>query len=101
MSECRCSHPEHGGTIRERNEGRGQTASRWSALYRCADKYVLTDEYKMAFTRQAEFISLFYELAGAAGLKPACSARWPKANLTLFLPECSRITPLLRNLPQP
>ncbi|CVK18651.1 FAD-binding oxidoreductase [Sporomusa sphaeroides] len=74
---------KHGGTIRERNEGRGQTASRWSALYRCADKYVLTDEYKMAFTRQAEFISLFYELAGRRGVKAGLFGQVAEGKLNL------------------
>lgn len=60
---------KHGGTIREAYEGVGQTAVKWGALYRSADKFVLTDEYKMAFTRQAEFIKEFYKIAKNSGVK--------------------------------
>ena len=74
---------QHGGTIRESYAGSGQTASRWSALYRCADKYVLTDEYKMAFTHQAEFISLFYELVGRRGVKAGLFGQVAEGKLNL------------------
>ena len=74
---------KRGGTIRERYEGSGQTASRWRALYRCTDKYVLTDEYKMAFTCQAEFISLFYELAGRRGVEAGLFGQVAEGKLNL------------------
>jgi glycolate oxidase len=54
---------KHGGTIREASDGTGQTAMKWSTLYRPSHKYVLTDEFKMAFTHQEEFIKAFYTIA--------------------------------------
>ncbi len=60
---------KHSGTIREAYEGSGQTAAKWNVLYQSADRYVLTDEYKMAFTRQSEFINAFYEVVKRSGVK--------------------------------
>lgn len=75
---------KHGGTIRESYEGRGQTAIRWSKLYRCTDNYVLADEYKMAFTRQAEFISGFYELARRRGVDAGLFGQLAEGKLNLM-----------------
>ena len=60
---------KHGGTIRESYEGVGQMPAKWGEIYRFTDKYVLTDEYKMPFTRQEEFIKTFYEIAKNRGIK--------------------------------
>ena len=60
---------KHGGIIREAYEGDGQTAVKWGTLYRSVDKYILTDEYKMAFTCQTKFIKAFYEITQSSGVK--------------------------------
>jgi len=57
------------GTIRESYEGVGEIPAKWGDLYRSSDKYVLTDEYKLAFTRQAEFIKAFYAITGSSGVQ--------------------------------
>lgn len=59
---------KHNGVIRE-DYAESQVADKWSVLYRSVNKYVLTDEYKMAFTDQAEFINVFYEVAKRMGVK--------------------------------
>ncbi|SDE22077.1 FAD-binding oxidoreductase [Sporomusa acidovorans] len=60
---------KHNGAICEAYEGDGQTAVKWSELYRSADHYLLTDEYKMAFTCQAEFMQAFGEIAKNSGVE--------------------------------
>lgn len=61
---------QHGGTVTESYEGAaGQTPAKWGVLYRSPDKYVLTDEYKMKFTCQAEFINRFYEVTRNSAVK--------------------------------
>ncbi|MBP2664443.1 MAG: glcD: glycolate oxidase, subunit GlcD [Firmicutes bacterium] len=60
---------KYGGTIRESYEGVGQTPAQWSVLYRSSDKYILTDEYKLPFTCQAEFIKAFYEITKNTGVQ--------------------------------
>ncbi len=60
---------KHGGAIRESYEGSGQMPAKWTTLYQSADKYIVTDEYKMAFTSQGEFIRAFYQITKDRGVK--------------------------------
>ncbi|WP_371376403.1 FAD-binding oxidoreductase [Sporomusa aerivorans] len=76
---------KHGGTVREEMDGSGQTAARWSILYRPTDKYILTDEYKMAFTAQGEFIRAFYQTAERSGLKAGLFGQVSEGKLSIAL----------------
>jgi glycolate oxidase len=60
---------KHSGEIREVYEGVGQTPAKWAILFRATGRYILTDEYKIAFTRQTEFIRAFGEITGENGIK--------------------------------
>jgi len=60
---------KHGGKVLESYEGSGQTPIKWTDLYQSTDKYILTDEYKLAFTRQEEFIKAFYQISKDSGVK--------------------------------
>jgi len=60
---------KYNGTILESYEGSGQIPCKWTHLYQSIDKYILTDEYKMAFTSQGEFIKAFYQIAKDKGVK--------------------------------
>ncbi|WP_371360940.1 FAD-binding oxidoreductase [Sporomusa malonica] len=76
---------KHGGTISETATGCGQAALTWSTLYQPSANYVLTDEYKMAFTRQPEFITAFYELAQSSRIKAGLFGQLAEGKLSIAL----------------
>lgn len=77
---------KQGGTVREAYEGRGQTAVTWNGLYHQAGRYVLTDEYKLAFTRQAEFIGACYEAARRCGVQAGLFGQVAEGKLNIACP---------------
>lgn len=78
---------KHSGTIHEVYDESGQTAAKWSVLYRSGGKYILTDEYKMAFTAQAEFINAFYETAKRLGKKAGLFGQVSEGKLNIVFAE--------------
>lgn len=60
---------KYDGTIIETSDDCTQTAIDWSRLYRPNNKCVLTDEFKMAFTGQENFITSFYHLSQKEAVK--------------------------------
>lgn len=80
---------KYNATIQESYEGRGETAAKWTRLYQSADKYIVTDEYKMAFTAQTEFIKAFYQLSRAGKVKAGLFGQISegKLNIAFAAPE--------------
>ena len=74
---------KHGGSIAEAYEGTGETAAKWRVLFKSGDKFVLTDEYKMAFTRQAQFIDAFYALARQRRVKAGLFGQLSEGKLNI------------------
>ncbi|QDR79154.1 FAD-binding oxidoreductase [Sporomusa termitida] len=79
----------YGGTIRAAADSYGRLASQWAALYRPGGNYVLTDEYKLAFTRQEEFIKQFYAIAEKFAVQAGLFGQLAegKLNIALSRPE--------------
>lgn len=59
---------KHGAKVLESYEGSGQIPAKWTHLYQNTEKYLLTDEYKLAFTHQGDFIEAFYQIAKDHGV---------------------------------
>jgi glycolate oxidase len=80
---------KHSGTIQEASDGCGQTAIKWSMLYQSGDKYVLTDEFKIAFTRQEEFIKAFCAISRNRCVQAGLFGQLAegKLNIALAAPE--------------
>ncbi len=76
---------KHGGIIREEYDGSGQTAIKWRRLYCPAEKFIVTDEYKMAFTAQTEFIRAFYQAARRRGIKAGLFGQLAEGKLNIVL----------------
>lgn len=81
---------KHNGIIQEAYENNGQTAAKWTKLYQSADKYILTDEYKMAFTQQGELIRTFYQISKARGVKAGLFGQLSEGKLHLV---CDTVQP--------
>lgn len=95
---------KQGGTILETADGSGQTAAKWSRLYRLMDNYVLTDDCKVPFTRQAEFIQAFYGITRQQGVKAGLFGQLAEGKLNIafsaLLPEDAFISELMKALKQ-
>lgn len=76
---------KHGGIIREETDGSGHNATKWRRLYRQVEKYIVTDEHKMAFTAQREFIGTFYRTALLCGIKAGLFGQLAEGKLNIVL----------------
>jgi glycolate oxidase len=81
---------KHGGKVLESYEGSGQTPGKWTHLYQNTDKYILTDEYKLAFTRQGEFIRAFYQIRKDSGVTAGLFGQIAEGKLNI---ACSSAQP--------
>jgi len=86
---------KHGGAIREAADGCGQTAVSWDILYRTSDKYILTDEFKMPFNCQQQFINAYEAIAKDNRIKSGLFGQLAEGKLNIAFaspPDDSFIT---------
>lgn len=79
----------YGGALYDSHD---RLVSQWAPLYGQGGNFVLTDEYKLAFTRQEEFINQFYAIAEKFALQAGLFGQLAEGKLNIALsrpePEC-------------
>lgn len=90
------------GAIRATADGYARLVAQWTRLYRPESNYVLTDECKIAFTRQEEFIKEFYAIAGSFSIQAGLFGQLAEGKLNIVLPslECGFIDEVLKAVGQ-